>query len=213
VSHLAGNLIKGMVAWHRGNNSLAQESFERVIARYDMDQHKVLYAHFIKEFGVFSQFYCGLTRTIQGQFGDGLALAEGAVRLSRELNFPHEIGFALLARFNTALLRDDVMTADIASQEALAFSNEQGFPEFVAMAQFAQGWCHAKRGQTSEGVALMETGLEAWRQTGFTCWQALFAAILSPFLVQSGRIAEAGDLVEHFLRQLDETGEEQSGSA
>lgn len=209
VAHLAGNLLKGMVAWHRGDNAQTLESLERVITRYDMEKHKALYAHFIKEFGVFSQFYAGLTRTIQGAFDDGLALAEGAMSLSKKLNFPHERGFALLARFNTALLRDDVVTADLASREALAFSTEQGFPEFVAMAQFAQGWCQARRGRTAEGVALMETGYEAWRQTGFTCWQALFAAILAPYQVKLGRLAEAGDLVGHHLEQIDATGEEQ----
>lgn len=209
VAHLAGNLLKGMVAWHRGDNSLTLESLDRVIARYDMEKHKALYAHFIKEFGVFSQFYAGLTHTIQGAFDDGLALAEGAISLSKKLNFPHERGFALLARFNTALLRDDVVTADMASREALTFSTEQGFPEFVAMAQFAQGWCQARRGATAEGVALMETGFEAWRQTGFTCWQALFAAILSPYQVQLGRVSEATELVGHHLQQIDATGEEQ----
>ena len=209
VAHLAGNLLKGMVAWHRGDNSLTLESLERVIARYDMEKHKVLYAHFIKEFGVFSQFYAGLTRTIQGAFDDGLALAEGAVSLSKKLNFPHERGFALLARFNTAMLRDDVVTADLASREALTFSTEQGFPEFVAMAQFVQGWCQARRGQTAEGVALMEAGFKAWQQTGFTCWQALFAAILAPYQVALGRLSEAADLVEHHLEQIDATGEEQ----
>ncbi|MDJ0640958.1 MAG: adenylate/guanylate cyclase domain-containing protein [Paracoccaceae bacterium] len=209
VAHLAGNLLKGMVAWHRGDNSQTLESLERVIARYDMEKHKALYAHFIKEFGVFSQFYAGLTRTIQGAFDDGLALAEGAMSLSKKLNFPHERGFALLARFNTAMLRDDVVTADLASREALIFSTEQGFPEFVAMAQFAQGWCQARRGQTSEGVALMESGFEAWRQTGFTCWQALFAAILAPYQVTLGRLSEAADLVDYHLDQIDSTGEEQ----
>ncbi|MEO0379731.1 MAG: AAA family ATPase [Pseudomonadota bacterium] len=209
VAHLAGNLLKGMVAWHRGDNSQTVESLERVMARYDMETHKALYAQFIKEFGVFSHFYAGLARTIQGAFDDGLALAEGAMRLGKELNFPHERGFALMARFNTALLRDDVVTADLASQQALTFSIEQGFPEFVAMAQFAQGWCQARRGQTSDGVALMETGFEAWRQTGFTCWQALFAAILAPYHVKLGRVAEASDLVGRHLEQIDATGEEQ----
>ncbi len=209
VAHLAGNLLKGMVAWHRGDNVQAIETLGRVMARYDMEKHKTLYAQFIKEFGVFSHFYASLAQTIQGDFGDGLALAEGAISLSKKLNFPHEVGFALLARFNTALLRDDVMTADLASKEALTFSIEQGFPEFVAMAQFCQGWCHARRGQTAEGVALMETGFEAWQQTGFACWQALFAAILSPYMVKQGRLIEADNLVEHHLKRIDETGEEQ----
>lgn len=209
VAHLAGNLLKGMVAWHRGDNTLTVESLDRVMARYDIDKHKALYAHFIKEFGVFSHFYAGLVRTIQGAPDDGLALAEGAIQLSKKLNFPHEIGFALLARFNTALLRDDVVTADLASKEALRFSIDQGFPEFVAMAQFVQGWCVARRGDTSDGVALMQTGFDAWSQTGFTCWQALFASLIAPFQVELGRIDEATELVGKYLKLIDETGEEQ----
>lgn len=207
TAHLAGHLLKGMVAWHRGDNRLSQDSLNRVMDRYDMHKHKALYADFIKEFGVFSHFYGGLVRTIQGSFGDGLALAEGAIRISNELNLPHDKGFALLARFNTALLRDDVTTADLASQEALSFSAEHGFPEFVAMAQFAQGWCKAKRGRIEEGVALMETGFEAWRQTGFACWQALFAAIIAPYQVKLGQLSDAAVRVDHYLAQVDRTGE------
>ena len=210
VAHMAGNLLKGMVAWHRGDNALTAESLGRVIARHDVDKHKALYAQFIKEFGVFSHFYAGLARTIQGEFDEGRALAEGAIALSEQLNFPHERGFALLARFNTALLRDDVETADEASHEALTYSIQQGFPEFVAMAQFVQGWCLARRGDIVGGVEQMEDGLNAWRQTGFTCWQGLFAAIIAPYKVQLGSIAEATDLVEGYVAQVDATGEEQT---
>lgn len=210
VAHMAGNMLKGMVAWHRGDNTLTAESLGRVIARHDVDKHKALYAHFIKEFGVFSHFYAGLARTIQGEFDEGRALAEGAIALSNQLNFPHERGFALLARFNTALLRDDVETADQASQEALDFSIQQGFPEFVAMAQFVQGWCLARRGDIVGGVALMQDGFGAWQQTGFTCWQALFAAIIAPYQVQIGSINEATELIERYIAQVDATGEEQT---
>jgi len=209
AAHMAGNMLQGMVAFHRGDNAAAVESLGRVIARHDADLHGALYAHFIKEFGVFSYFYQGLARTVQGNFEKGLALAEGAILLAEYLKFPHERGFALLARFNTALLRGDVETVAAASAEARDFSIAQGFPEFVAMATFAHGWSVARRGDLAGGITQMESGFAAWGQTGFTCWQAFFAAVLVPFHVAQGSVDTAEALVEEYISLVDSTGEEQ----
>ena len=209
AAHMAGHMLHGMVAFHRGDNVRTVESLGRVIARHDADLHGALYAHFIKEFGVFSHFYKGLARTIQGDFEDGRALAEGAMAVAEYLKFPHERGFALLARFNAALFRGDVETVAAASAEARDFSMAQGFPEFVAMATFAHGWSLARRGDLAQGIAEMEEGFAAWRQTGFTCWQAFFAAALAPFLVAQGSVKAADELVGSYLALLDTTREEQ----
>jgi hypothetical protein len=209
AAHMAGNLLQGMVALHRGDNAGTVESLGRVIDRHDADLHGALYMHFIKEFGVFAHFYRGLARTVQGHFEEGRALAEGAIAVAEYLKFPHERGFALLARFNTALFRGDVETVATASAEARDFSIAQGFPEFVAMATFAHGWSVAKRGDLAGGIAEMETGFAAWRQTGFTCWQAFFAAVLAPFLVRRGSPDAAQVLVEEYLALITATGEEQ----
>lgn len=209
AAHMAGNLLQGMVAFHRGDNAGTVESLGRVIVRHDADRHGALYAQFIKEFGVFSHFYQGLARTVQGDFEAGRALAEGAIAVADYLKFPHERGFALLARFNTALLRGDVDTVASASTEARDFSLAQGFPEFVAMATFAHGWSMARRGDVAGGIEQMETGFAAWRQTGFTCWQAFFAAVLAPFHVAQGSVETAGALVDEHLSRIDATGEDQ----
>lgn len=209
AAHMAGNLLQGMVSFHRGDNAATVQSLGRVIARHDADRHGALYAQFIKEFGVFSHFYQGLTRTVQGDFEEGRALAEGAIAVAEYLKFPHERGFALLARFNTALFRGDVETVASASAEARDFSIAQGFPEFVAMATFAHGWSVARRGDLADGVTQMEAGFAAWRQTGFTCWQAFFASVIAPFLVAQGSVDTAEALVEEYLSLMDSTGEEQ----
>lgn len=210
AAHMAGALLHGMVAWHRGDNAAAATCFERVLARHEIEIHKALYGQFIKEFGVFANFYLGLARTIQGDFETGRILGENAIALSDHVKFPHERGFALLARFNTAMLRDDVDTAFAASAEARDYSIRQGFPEFVAMAVFVQGWSLAKRGDVAEGLRQMEDGLTAWTQTGFTCWQAMFAAIMAPWQVQLGRLDDATALVDRYLALVDTTGENQT---
>ena len=210
VAHMCGNLLKGLVQWHRGQNVLSYDSMGRVLARHDADLHKVLYNQFIKEFGVFSGFYQSLGSTVLGRYDEGRELADQAVVLSERMGFPHDRGFALLARFNTALMRGDIETTDSASRAALHFSAEQGYPEFIAMAQIAQGWCQAKDGAVAQGVALMEEGFGSWRQTGFTCWQSLFAALIAPFKIQLGQMTEAAELLQHYLTLIDATGEEQA---
>ena len=208
-AYMAANTMQGLVAWHQGRNDDAVMALSNTVARHDPELHHDLYAVFLKEFGVFSLFYLGLTHSVLGEFDTGKDYAEKAFALAREMGFPHAHGFGLLARFNTAMMRGDVDVADAASAESFEFASRQGFPEFLAMSQFCQGWVKARRGGRESGVAEMTAGLEFWAATGFTCWQALFAGYLSRDLVALGRLEEADALLTRYIGLIDKTGENQ----
>jgi predicted ATPase len=53
----------------------------------------------------------------------------------------------------------DVELAEAASAEALTLSEDQGYPYFAARARISLGWARSQRGQRTEGLTLMHTGL------------------------------------------------------
>ncbi|MTH76891.1 ATP-binding protein [Paracoccus aestuariivivens] len=210
ASYMAAHTMRGLVAWHQGRNDLAEASLRATVERHRPELHRDLYSVFLKEFGVFSLFYLGLTKTVQGDALAGAEAARRAAVLGAQMGFPHARGFGLLAKFNTAMLRGDVEQAASGSAEARDFALRQGFPEFAAMAQFVRGWCQVRQGKPTDGIADMEAGFQNWAATGFSCWQAIFAAILGRDLVTVGRVNDAETLIARFMTNIDQSGENQA---
>ena len=210
AAFMAAHTMRGLVAWHQGRNGLAETCLAATVGRHDPALHRDLYSVFLKEFGVFSLFYLALTRTVRGDLADGAALADRAAALGAEMGFPHARGFGMLARFNCAMFRGDADLAAEQSAAAVEFATRQGFPEFAAMGRFVGGWAMVRRGQPDEGIARMGAGLAQWAATGFTCWQALFAAFLACDLARAGRTAEATRLTGDYIALIDRTGEDQT---
>ncbi len=196
--HMSANTMHGLVAWHDGRNRDAARHLRRVIKRYDAARHRDLYMVFLKEFGVFAQFYLGLAETVLGNADAGRQAAERAFQLGQDVRRPHAAGFGMLARFNTAMLRGDVTMASEAAAGALDFSRRQGFPEFSAMAHFCLGWVACREGRQTEGLGMMREGAAAWDATGFASWQPLFAALTAREAVAAGRLDIAAILLDRF---------------
>src|SRR5690606_15946439 len=68
---LAAHTMRGLVAWHRGDNPVALAHLSATVERYDPALHREFYTRFLKEFGVFGRFYLGLTQTVMGDTEGG----------------------------------------------------------------------------------------------------------------------------------------------
>jgi class 3 adenylate cyclase len=206
---LAAHTMRGLVAWHRGDNPAALVHLSATVERYDPTLHREFYMRFLKEFGVFGRFYLGLTHTVMGDAEEGARNAEGALELAKLVQRPHAYGFGLLANFVTAMLRGDVPTAARYSEESLEFAGRQGFPEFAAMSLVCQGWVKIQRGETGAGILQIEEGIGLWAMTGFENWQAFFAALLSDAYVAAGRLDDARILLDCHDERIARFGEAQ----
>ncbi|OYD60403.1 UNVERIFIED_ORG: adenylate/guanylate cyclase [Burkholderia sp. CF145] len=133
-------MLTSMIRLHRGDPFDARQRLERAVAAYDPAQHQELYPTYLLDVGVFGRFYLALACSALGDFDQAAVHARDALDLARVLRQPHSYGFALLANFITETWRGDwLKTHDFAS-ECIAYSSEQGFPEFVALAQICRGW-------------------------------------------------------------------------
>ena len=210
AAFMSANTMQGVVAWHQGRNKQAKDYLGQTIEQYDPQQHRDLYNVFLKEFGVFACFYMGLTETVLGDFDAGAKWAKESARIAEIVMRPHATGFSQLANFTTAMLRGDVSNADKFSQESFEFSTKQGFPEFIAMSTFCQGWVACQEGDSDRGLAQMTDGAEAWDATGFRAWQPIFAGLQAPLLIQAGYVSEADALLKKHEARVAHTAEYQA---
>jgi class 3 adenylate cyclase len=206
-AYLAAHTMRGLVAWHRGDNDAALEHLSATVDRYHPTLHHGLYMRFLKEFGVFARFYLGLTYTVMGNAEDGAKHAAAALELAKLVKRPHAYGFGLLANFLTAMMRGDVTAAKGFGDESIEFAGRQGFPEFVAMSMFCLGWVSAKRGNVEAGIRQMEEGSALWAMTGFETWQAFFAALLADLYVSVDRLSDARALLDRHDERIVGFGE------
>ncbi len=207
---MAANNMAGMVQFHRGHSETARMHLTTSTALYDPQRDAALYPVYMMDFGVFGRFYLALATHVLGDAEAARRIAADALQLAEGLNQPHTMGFAMLANFNTAVMRGDVDTALPMAERCIEFASQFPFPEFIAMARFARGWALAHGQQRwEEGLIDVRAGIEGWQQTGFENWQPWFVALEAEILGKLGQQEIALQHIEQQFERIRTNGERQ----
>lgn len=207
---MAANNMAGMVRFHLGDPEAARTHPSQSTALYEPQRDAALYPVYLMDFGVFGRFYLALATQVLGYADAARRIAAEASQLAEGLNQPHTMGFAMLANFNTAVMRGDAAEALPMAERCIGFASQFGFPEFIAMARIARGWALAHGQQRwAEGLAEVQAGMAGWAQTGFENWQAWFTVLEAEILGRLGRPGEALAHIDHQLARIQAHGERQ----
>jgi hypothetical protein len=206
---MAGNNILAMVRFHQGKPVDSCRLLRESVGLYDPTQHHDLYPRYMMDFGVFGRFYLALSCFVTGEAARARVMVDEALPLALQLRQPHSRGFAMLANFVVACFRGDFREAQGWSEECIAYSSEQGFPEFVAMAMIVRGWAMSRRGDIGEGLRTLERGIALWITTGFETWQSWFGALRGELLLAAGRSGDALKEVASQESRIALNGEDQ----
>ncbi|MDC8770584.1 ATP-binding protein [Roseateles albus] len=207
---LAAHTMAGMVQFHRGQPEAARAHLSQSTALYEPQRDAALYPVYLMDFGVFGRFYLALATQVLGFADAARRIAAEALLLAEGLNQPHTLGFAMLANFNTAVMRGDAAEALPMAERCIEFSSQFGFPEFIAMARIARGWAWAHgQARWAEGLAELQAGIAGWAETGFENWQTWFAVLEAEMLGQLGQHGAALALMERQLARVAANGEHQ----
>ena len=205
---MAANNMAGMVRFHLGQADAAHKHLSQSTSLYEPQRDAALYPVYLMDFGVFGRFYLALSTQVLGFADAARRIAAEALLLAEGLNQPHSVGFAMLANFNTAVMRGDVAEALPMAERCIEFSSRFGFPEFIAMARVARGWAHAHGQQRwAEGLIDVQAGLEGWAQTGFENWQPWFATLEAEIMGHLGQQAQALQRIDAQLARIAANGE------
>jgi tetratricopeptide (TPR) repeat protein len=141
-----------------------------------------------------------------GRVDDAVTLADDGLRHARESRHLFSLGLALIIRGLMAHFRREPESARAYNAEAIALSEENGFPTWLAAARFYNGRALAELGQLEQGIAEMEAAEGDCRRHGVTM-RPYRTALLADAYARIGRREEALGMLNDVLAQIERTGE------
>ncbi|QQN63449.1 AAA family ATPase [Bradyrhizobium diazoefficiens] len=93
------------------------------------------------------------------------------------------------------------------ADEVIAISNEQGFPLWLAAGKIMRGWCLGGAGKATEGVALIQEGVDLCTGIGSRLGLPAYLAAMAETYGRAGQPEKGLDQLAHALTIIDATGE------
>ena len=89
-----------------------------------------------------------------------------AISLAKELNDMFALTVALWNAGVLANLMGDPVEMERLASDLIELTTRQNFAQFLAGGEVFRGWARSSSGDTSEGLAWIEGGIEGWQATG-----------------------------------------------
>jgi tetratricopeptide (TPR) repeat protein len=141
-----------------------------------------------------------------GRVDDVIKLSDDGIRDARESKHLFSLGLALLVRGLLAHYRREPESARAYYGEAITLSEENGFPSWLAAAQFYHGWELTELGRLEQGIAEMEVAAEDCRRLGVAS-RHYRTALLAEAYARMGRREEALGMLNVLQAAVERTGE------
>ena len=202
-----GHTCSGRALMPMGRFASARSHLEEALTLYDPISHHSLAHRVGIDPQVTSQLLLGNVLFGLGFPDQALASNSAAVAGARRLS--HLPSLALSVGFGTILLSlvGDDAALDDRVNELVAITTEQGFSLYRASGSILHGWVKVKNGDVTEGIALLRSGLTAYRATGQQAWMPYFISLLAAASDIAGQLDEALALLGEALQSVERTGE------
>jgi class 3 adenylate cyclase/tetratricopeptide (TPR) repeat protein len=143
---------------------------------------------------------------LQGHVSAAEERAQEATTRARSLQHPFTIAFALGigCRMKCVLLEHKGLVLNVDRLHALAI--EHSMKERQAQATNYRGWEMILQGRHTEGIVLLQTGIEAAKDAGYPLLLPFHGAMLATAYQRTGRIANGLTLIENLLEMVEQTG-------
>ena len=127
------------------------------------------------------------------------------LELARSIEHPFSLAYAL---HHTSWLYQYLRMPEealVVCGEQLRFTADQGFPLFHATGIIYEAGGSSMRGQAKQALPRLISGLDAYRATGAALALPYYFGLLGSVLINSGRLAEAGDALNKALSVAEES--------
>jgi predicted ATPase len=156
---------------------------------------------------VVSQATLGYVLFFLGYPDQALARSKAAISEARRL--AHSPSLAVTLGCGTMLLLLSGENALLGEwiDQMVAVASEQGFAFWRAYGTICHGWINVKKGNVTEGISLLRSGLAAYRATGAETYMPHHTALLARACEIAGQVEEALAQVDEALQIVERTGE------
>lgn len=197
----------GETALWSGEMGTARKALEQAVIYYDPQQLHAYFNPAVQDPGVACLTCLATTFWALGYPDQGRKKIHEALTLAQKSSHPFTLVWALYHAASHHQLRQEAQLTQGKAEEALTLSVEYGFPFWSAAAEIDQGWALVEQGQTEEGIAQMQRGLTAYRNTGAEITQPYFLGLLAGTRRPMEESQEGLSLITEGLRRLDQTKE------
>jgi len=192
----------------KGEFTAALPHLEQARALYDPHHHTPLQYQYGQDVSVAALCYLSWALWHLGCVDQASQVAAEAVKRAEELSHPHTQVFALChARAMIDIFRRRSEDMRSYAGSVVSLCNDHGLSHWMACGRSLEGWAVTNEGEVDEGIALLRTGVAAWRKAGARLWLPLFLALEAEAYAKGGHSDAAMQAIEQALAVSEETGE------
>ena len=182
---------------------------ERGIALYDPEQHHAhTFVYGGHDPGVCARAVGGMALWLLGYPDQAVEKVRDAVALAETLSHPFSHVQALgISSYIYQLRQETGPTRDCASATIALCDEHQIAPHYLASGIVLGGWAMATDGQADDGIAEIEKGISAYRETQMGLRQPYYLALLAEIFGKTGREADGLNAVNEAIEFTDTSGE------
>ena len=169
----------GLTLYYLGEVAAARRYLEQSVAQYDTQQHSALAFTYGHDPAMSSLVFEGLALWYLGYPEQALRQSQAGLSLAQGLTHPFSLAYASIFTANVHQLRRDWDAIRERAEAGIALATDQGFPFWLAMGTILQGWIFAEHEQATAGIAQMQQGIAAIRETGTEAFQSYFLGLLA----------------------------------
>jgi class 3 adenylate cyclase/predicted ATPase len=192
-----GHQSYGSSQMFAGRFALSRSHLEAALSVHDPNHHRSLGLQTGSHPQVVSQGCLGIVLLCLGFPDQALALSSAAINEASRLAHPASLASSLMLGAIPLSLVSDKGTLGERADQLVAVAIEQGFPWWRAQGTIYRGWVKANKGDVTEGITLLRSGLAAYRATGAEAWMPHFLALLA-------RACEIGSQIEEGVALLND---------
>jgi class 3 adenylate cyclase/predicted ATPase len=190
------DLAMGANLFYLGQFQASSQSLARSIAGYDAQRdeaHRYMYG---QDPLVGAHGYEPFALWLLGQGERALASSNRELELARRIDHPFSLTYALTFAAWFHRVRGDIERSNTLAQELRRLATERGVTLYRAVGVILCGSAQCERGDLGAGLALLEAGINEYRQTGSSVILPYWEGLLGEALRGAGRLGEAQAALE-----------------
>jgi class 3 adenylate cyclase/predicted ATPase len=200
------NLSSGRNLWFLGKFVQSRSNLEEVAILHKLSSGSSRVHHAGAHPHLLAQAYLGNALLCLGFPDHAIGCLKEVVGKARKFADPRSLASSLqLNALLLSLVGDDAALQELAD-ELTALAAEQGFPYWRALGTIYRGWVKAKSSDP-EGIALVRSGLAAFRATGVVVWIPHYITLLARTCEFEEHIEEASALLDDAFQLVERTSE------
>ena len=207
LTNYVANFFAGTAYLHIGNFSDAKFHLEKALSLYDEDICRPIAFVPGHHIGSFTLVWLSLAYLYLGKMRQATETMSAAIKDARGRSHPFTLMSALLAEARFCIHRRDLVGAVAATDEGFAIAIEQRSPYHLSRATILRAVNVALIGRPEEGIALMEKGLVAHRQTGANFQSSFNLSYLAMAYAKAENFERAVDIATQAVNEVERTGE------